>query len=63
MEKVLLRIAEGEERYNIPHSTLYQMSASGAPGFVRLGRAVRIHAETFEQWLKEQAKAPRNDAA
>ncbi len=51
----LLRIKEGEERYHIPAPTLYEMAAKGVPGFVRMGRSVRIHRLRFEQWLDEQA--------
>lgn len=51
----LLRIKEGEERYHIPAPTLYEMAAKGIPGFVRMGRSVRIHRLRFEQWLDAQA--------
>ncbi len=51
----LLRIKEGEERYHNPAPTLYEMAAKGIPGFVRMGRSVRIHRLRFEQWLDAQA--------
>jgi len=51
----LLRIKEGEERYHIPAPTLYEMAAKGTPGFLRMGRSVRIHRLLFEQWLDAQA--------
>ncbi len=59
----LLRIKEGEERYHIPAPTLYEMAAKGIPGFVRMGRSVRIHRLRFEQWLDAQAATPRDDRA
>jgi len=51
----LLRIKEGEERYHIPAPTLYEMAANGTPGFVRMGRSIRIHRLLFEKWLDAQA--------
>lgn len=51
----LLRVKEAEERYHIPSPTLYEMAANGTPGFVRMGRSVRIHRRLFEQWLDAQA--------
>lgn len=54
-EAYLLRIKEGEQRYHIPAPTLYEMAAKGIPGFVRMGRSVRIHRLLFEKWLDEQA--------
>ncbi len=62
-EQVLLRIPEGQKRYGFAASTLYVWAAGGVvPGFVKIGRAVRIHRETFERWLEEQAKTPREAA-
>jgi excisionase family DNA binding protein len=54
-EPYLLRIKEAEERYRIPAATLYEMAARGVPGFVRMGRSVRIHRQQFERWLDAQA--------
>jgi excisionase family DNA binding protein len=64
MDTLLLRIPEAARRYEYAPSTLYEMAAGGVvPGFIRVGRSVRIHREIFEKWLEEQAKAPRDDAA
>lgn len=59
----LLRIKEGEEIYHIPAPTLYEMAAKGTPGFVRMGRSIRIHRLRFEQWLDAQSATPRDDRA
>jgi len=50
-----LRIREGAVRYGYPQSTLYEWSLRGVPGFIRVGRSVRIHRPTFEAWLTQQA--------
>jgi len=60
---LLLRIRDGAMRYGIAPSTLYAMAASGAPGFVRRGRSVRIHREIFEHWLAQQAGGSDGRAA
>jgi excisionase family DNA binding protein len=62
-DALLLRIREAAQRYEYAPSTLYEWAAGGVvPGFVRVGRSVRIHREVFEKWLEEQAKAPRDAA-
>jgi len=52
---LLLTMKEGGARYGFPLSTLYELAAKGTPGFVRTGRAVKVHRVIFEEWLHRQA--------
>lgn len=58
---LLLTMKEGGARYGFPLSTLYELAAKGVPGFVRTGRAVKVHRVIFEEWLHRQAGG--NEAA
>jgi hypothetical protein len=60
-DTVLLTIRNGKARYGIPESSLYEMRLKGVPGFVTIGRSVRIHRPTFEKWLEEQAQVGIRD--
>ncbi len=52
---LLLPMKEGGTKYGIPLSSMYELAAKGTPGFVRTGRAVKVHRLIFEQWLAQQA--------
>jgi len=52
---LLLTMKEGGAKYGIPLSSMYELAAKGTPGFVRTGRAVKVHRLVFEGWLLRQA--------
>jgi excisionase family DNA binding protein len=56
-ERVLLKPAEVAERYlNCSRAQVYTLIARGeVPGVVHVGQSIRIHRETLEAWLRDQA--------
>jgi excisionase family DNA binding protein len=57
-EKLLLKIDEAAELLSMGRAKAYQMAQSGEmPGVVRVGRSVRVSAESLRNWVKEQAEA------
>ena len=56
MEKLLLRVPEAAEIASVGRTTAYQLIASGAWPVVRIGTAVRVHAEGLRAWVEAQKK-------
>ncbi len=54
-DDVLLKMTAAVSRYHISRSKLYELAARRSPGFVRLGRSVRVHRRKFEAWLESLA--------
>ena len=57
MERLMLKPDEAAEILGLGRSKLYQLLADGTLPSVRLGRSVRIPAESLRQWVREKAEA------
>lgn len=54
MEKLLLKPLEAAQILGIGRSLIYELIARNEIPSVRLGRCLRVPAESLQQWLKEQ---------
>ena len=54
MEKWLLKPAEAAEVLGIGRSLIYELIARGEIPSIRLGRCLRVPAESLKQWLRER---------
>lgn len=57
MEKLLLKPKEVAKLLGIGRSLTYELIASREIPSVRLGRSLRVSAESLQQWLKEKEKS------
>lgn len=53
-ERLLLRVEEVAEMLSLGRSKTYQLIASGVLPGVRLGRCVRVPADSLRRWLESQ---------
>lgn len=56
--QLLLRPAEAARALGIARSRVYALTASGAIPTVRIGRSVRVPAESLRQWIAARTVAP-----
>jgi len=56
MEKWLLKPTEAAEVLGIGRSLIYELIAMGEIPSVRLGRCLRVPAESLQQWIREREK-------
>jgi len=54
VEKLLLRVPEAAEIASVGRTTAYELIGSGAWPVVRIGTAVRVHAEGLRAWVEAQ---------
>ena len=52
----LLRPSDLAPRLGVTTGRIYQLIAEGLIPSVRIGRAIRIPRDAWEQWLKEQSR-------
>ena len=57
VDKLLLRIPEAADALSLGRSKTYDLIASGELPIVRIGRAIRIHAEALKAWAAAQASS------
>ncbi|MEJ7654177.1 MAG: helix-turn-helix domain-containing protein [Chloroflexia bacterium] len=56
-ERTMLTAPQAAEYLGIGHTKTYEMIAHNElPGVIRIGRLVRIHRPTLDDWLEEQAR-------
>ena len=60
MEKLLLKPLEAAQILGIGRSLIYELIARNEIPSVRLGRCLRVPAESLQQWLKEQETKRHN---
>jgi len=63
MEKLLLKPGEVAQILGIGRSLVYELIARREIPSVRLGRCIRIPAESLQRWLKDQENGQYNDNA
>jgi len=63
MEKLLLKPGEVAQILGIGRSLVYELIARREIPSVRLGRCIRIPAESLQRWLKDQENGQYNDKA
>lgn len=57
-EKLLLKPGEAAEALGLSRSVIYQMIARRElPGVVRVGRGMKLSAESLRGWVREQVEA------
>jgi excisionase family DNA binding protein len=58
--RLLLRIPEAAETLGIGRTKIYEMISKGELPTIRIGRAVRISANTLQKWVevREQQDVP-----
>ena len=54
MEKMLLKPSEVGQILGIGRSLVYELIASGQIPSVRLGRCIRVPAESLQRWLSDK---------
>ncbi len=57
VEKLLLKPDEAAAMLGIGRSKIYALLADGSLPSIRLGRSIRIPAESLRQWVREKAEA------
>ena len=59
-QRLLLRIPEAAEQLGIGRTKIYEMISKGELPTIRIGRAVRISANTLQKWVevREQQDVP-----
>lgn len=63
MDKLLLRPNEAAEVLGIGRTRTYELLARGdLPGVVRIGKSVRISAESLRDWVRQQAASQPSGA-
>jgi len=60
MEKLLLKPSEVTQVLGIGRSLVYELIARKEIPSVRIGRCIRVPAESLQRWLKDQ-EAQRQD--
>lgn len=59
MNAPLLTAEEAAQRLSVPPSWLYTQARENKCPHVRLGKYVRFDAEALDEWVREQARGPR----
>lgn len=62
MEKLLLRPVEVAQILGIGRSLTYELIARGEIPSVRLGRCIRVPAESLQRWLRERENCQSNES-
>ncbi len=60
MEKLLLKPSEVTQLLGIGRSLVYELIARKEIPSVRLGRCLRVPAESLQRWLKDQENGQSN---
>jgi excisionase family DNA binding protein len=63
MEKLLLRPGEVADALGIGRSIAYRLLKSGEIPSVRVGRSVRVPAETLRAWLANKSQRSTQEAS
>jgi len=62
MEKLLLKPLEAAQVLGIGRSLVYELIARKEIPSVRLGRCIRVPAESLRQWLRERENCQLNES-
>ena len=57
MEIMLLRAEEVAKALGVGRSKAYEMMASGEVPVVRIGRSVRVPAESLRRWISDRVES------
>ena len=52
--KLLLKCSEAAKRLSMGRAKVYLMAASGELPSIRIGRAIRISAESLREWVRRK---------
>jgi excisionase family DNA binding protein len=62
MEKLLLRPTEAADALGVSRSTIYELVADGTVPSMRLGRSVRVPAESLREWVLKSSERDLKNA-
>jgi excisionase family DNA binding protein len=62
MEKLLLKPSEVAQVLGIGRSLIYELIARKEIPSVRLGRCIRVPAESLQRWLRDQENYQSNES-
>ena len=63
MERLLLKPVEVTQVLGIGRSLVYELIARKEIPSVRIGRCIRVPADSLQRWLKDQEKGQYKDKA
>ncbi len=61
--KLLLKCEEAAKRLSLGRAKVYMMAASGELPSVRIGRAVRISADSLREWVQNKREEAEREQA